>query len=129
VNYIEDDLGVYSIFVDEDNTSLEQINLDNDMWRMHFDGLCSNVGNGASIILISSIRKIHNLSYRLEFSCTNNVADFEALLLCIENAYNLGCGHLSVFGDSDLVVNLVCKIYSPIKHLMKRYTQTPWVLI
>ena len=119
-NYIEEDLGVYSIFVDEDNIPLEQIDLDNDMWHTHFDGSCSNEGNGAGIILVSPVGKIHNLSYRLEVSCTNNVTEFKALLLGIENAYNLGCGHLTVFGDSKIVVNLVRKIYSPRNKLMKR---------
>jgi ribonuclease HI len=57
--------------------------------------------------------KVHNFSYRLEFSCTNNVTEFEASLLGIENAYNLGCGHLIVFWDSELVINLVRKIHSP----------------
>jgi ribonuclease HI len=71
------------------------------------------------IILISPIGKIHNFSYRLEFACTNNVTKFEPLLLGIENAYNLGYGHLSVFGDSELIVNLVHKVYSPSNKLMK----------
>ena len=99
------------------------------MWHMHFDGSCSNEGNGDGIILYSHVGKIHNFSYRLEFVCTNNVIEFEALLLGIENAYNLGCGHLTIFGDFELVVNLVCKIYSPSNKLMKCYTQTIWVLI
>ena len=94
------------------------------MWHMHFDGSCSNEGNGAGIILISPIGKIHKFSSRLDFSCTNNVTKFEALLLGIENTYNHGCGHLSIFGDSELVVNLVRNIYSPRNKLMKRYTQT-----
>jgi ribonuclease HI len=128
VNYIEEDLGVYSIFVEEDNIPIEQIDLDDGMWHMHFDGSCSNEGNIADIILISPVGKIHNFSYHLEF-CTNNVTKFGALLLCIENTYNLGCGHLLVFGDSELVVNLVRKIYSPSNKLMKRYTQIVWVLI
>ena len=97
VNYIEEDLRVYSIFVEEDNIPLEQIDLDDGMWHMHFDGSCSNEGNGVGIILVSPVGKIHNLSYRLEFSCSNNVAQFEDFLLVIENALNLGCGHLSVF--------------------------------
>ena len=100
VNYIEEDLGVYSIFAEEDNIPLEQINLDDGMWHMHFDGSRSNEGNGADIILISPVGKTHNFSYRLEFACTNNVTEFKALLLGIENAYNLGCGHLTVFVDS-----------------------------
>jgi ribonuclease HI len=79
--------------------------------------------------LIYPIGKIHNLFYRLEFSSTNNVTEFEDLLLGIENAYNLGFGHHSVFGDSKLVVNLVRKIYSPSNKLMKRYTQTVWALM
>jgi hypothetical protein len=54
---------------------------------------------------------------------------FEDLLLRIENAYNLGCGHPSIFGYFELVVNLVRKIYSPSNKLMKRYTQIFWALI
>jgi ribonuclease HI len=129
VNYIEEELRVYSIFFEEENTTLEQIDLDDGMWHMHFDGSCSNEENRACIILYSPVGKIHNFSYRLEFSWTNNVTKFEALLLGIENAYNLGCGHLTVFVDSNLFVNLVRKIYSPSNKLMKRYTQTVWVLI
>jgi ribonuclease HI len=129
INYLEEDLGVYCIFADEGDTTLEQIDLEDSMWHMHFDGSCSNEGNGVGIILYSPIGKIHNFSYRLEFSCTNNVTDFEALLLGIENAYNLGCSHLTVFGDFELVVNLMRKIYSPRNKLMKCYTQVVWALI
>jgi len=38
VNYIEEDLGVYSIFSKEDNIPLEKINLDDCMWHIHFEG-------------------------------------------------------------------------------------------
>jgi ribonuclease HI len=120
---------VYSIFGDEDNTNLEQIDLEDGMWHMHFDGSCSNEGNKVGIILYSRVGKIHNFSYRLEFVCTNNVTECEALLLGIENAYNMGCGHLIVFEDSKLFVNPVCKIYSRRNKLMKRYTQTVLELI
>ena len=40
INYIEENLGVYSIFVEEDNIPLERIDLDDDLWHMHFDGSC-----------------------------------------------------------------------------------------
>jgi ribonuclease HI len=129
VNYVEEDLGVYSIFFDEDKTTLEKIDLEDGMWHMHFDGSCSNEDNGAGIILYSLVGKINNFSYRLKFSCTNNVIEFEALLICIENGYNLFCGHLTVFGDSELFVNLIHKIYYPSNNLMKCYTQTVWALI
>jgi hypothetical protein len=97
VNFIEEELGLYSIFAEEDKISLEQIDLYDGMWYMHFDGSCSNEGNIVGIILISPVGKVHNFSYRLEFFCMNNVIEFEALLLGIENAYNISCGHLSFF--------------------------------
>jgi ribonuclease HI len=74
---------VYSIFAEEDNIPLEKIDLDDDIWHMHFDGSCSSEGNWFGITLVSPVGKIHNLSYRLEFSCTNNAAEFKALLLGI----------------------------------------------
>jgi ribonuclease HI len=120
---------VYSIFADEGDTMIEPIDFDDGMWHIHFDGSCSNEGNGAGMILYYPIGKIHNFSCSLEFSCTNNVTEFEALLLGIKNAYNLGCGHLTVFGDSELVVNLVRKIYSPSNKFLKCYTQDVWMLI
>jgi ribonuclease HI len=98
---------VYSIFADEGDTTLEQIDLEDGMWHIHFDDSYSREGNGASIILYSPVGKIHKFSYMLEFSCTNNVTKFEALLLGIENAYNLCCGHLTVLGGSELVLNIV----------------------
>jgi ribonuclease HI len=75
------------------------------------------------------VGKTHNFSYRLEFSCTKNVTEFEALLLGIENSYNIGYRHLTIFGDSKVVVNIIHKIYSPRNKLMKCYTQIVWALI
>jgi hypothetical protein len=120
VNFIEEDMGVYSIFADEDDAPLEQLeDYDDGMWHMHFDDASSSEGNKADIILHSPVGKIHNFYYRLEFSCTNNATEFEALLLGIKSAYNLGCGHVTIFGDSKLVVNLVRKIYNPNNKLLK----------
>jgi ribonuclease HI len=129
VNYVEEILGVYSILTEEDDVPHEQFDYDDGFCNMHFDGSCSSKGNRVGIILYSPVGKIYNFSFRLEFACTNNVAEFEALLFGIENSYNIGCGHLTVFGDSDLIFNLVRKIYNPNNKLMKRYTQAIWALI
>jgi ribonuclease HI len=129
VNYVEESLGVYSIFIEEDDVPREQFDYDDGMWHMHFDSACSNEGNGVGIILYSHVGKIYNFSSRLEFTCTNNVAMFEALLLGIENTYNLGCCHITIFDDSELVFNFVRKIYNPNNKLMKRYTQAVWAMI
>jgi ribonuclease HI len=129
VNYIEEDLGVYSIFVKDDNIALERTDLDDYLCHIHFDGSHSNEGNEAGIILVSPAGKIHNLSYRLDFSCTNNGTEFKYLLLGIKNALNIGCGHVSVFRNSKLVVNSIHKTCSPSDKLMERYSQTIWEIV
>ena len=54
------------------------------VWKMHFDGAKSRHGVGAGIILISPSREEKYFSFRLEFEATNNVAEYEALLLGLE---------------------------------------------
>jgi hypothetical protein len=52
VNYVEENLGVYSIFLEEDDDSiLISLEPKDKMWDMHFDGFCSNEGNRVGIIL------------------------------------------------------------------------------
>jgi ribonuclease HI len=119
---------VYSIFVEEDNIPLERIDSEDELWRMQFYGSHSNKGNEVGFILVSLAGKIHNLSYRLDFSCSNDTVEFKDLLLGIENALNLGCGHLSVFRNSKLVVNIIRKTCSPSDKLMEQYSLTVWVL-
>jgi hypothetical protein len=77
VNYIEEDIGVYSIFAEEDDIPMEIIDLEDELWCMNFDGSHLDEGNRASIILVFTAGKIHNLSYRLEFSRSNDAAKFE----------------------------------------------------
>jgi hypothetical protein len=74
VNYIEEDMGVYYIFLEEDsNFVLPSLEPEYGMWHMRFNGAFSSEGNGACIILYAYVGKIHTFSYILEFPCTNNV--------------------------------------------------------
>lgn len=58
----------------------------------------------------------------MNFACTNNTIEFEALLLGLEKAHNLGYHNLQVFGDSNLIVNMIKRIYTPSNKLMRHYT-------
>lgn len=89
------------------------------MWYMNFDGASSKDGSGAGISLYNSFGKTFSFSYRLNFPCTNNVVEFEALLLGLEKAYEVGCQKITVFGDSELIINLVKKLYTPSNKLMR----------
>jgi ribonuclease HI len=44
------------------------------------------------------------LSVRLEFKCTNNQAEYEALLFGLEHLQDMGVRSVKAFGDSQLVV-------------------------
>jgi ribonuclease HI len=47
---------------------------------MSFDGACSNSGSRVGIVLISPNKVVHPHAIRLEFSCTNNEAEYEAFI-------------------------------------------------
>ena len=42
--------------------------------------------------------------YKLEFITTNNTAEYEALLLVLKAAKDLGTQQICAYGDSELVV-------------------------
>lgn len=83
---------------------------------MFLDGSKMLAGSGAGVVLISP--KGDRLSYVLQihFATSNNEAEYEALLYGLRMAMSLGVQRLMIYGDSDLVVNLVMKerdIHSP----------------
>ena len=44
------------------------------------------------------------LSFKLEFPCSNNTAEYEAYLTGLATALEMGIKHLKVVGNSNLVV-------------------------
>jgi len=64
---------------------------------------------------------IYPFSYRLEFPCTNNMAEYEALLLGLNKARKMGLKCLRVEGDSELIVKQVHKECETRHPCMKMY--------
>ena len=56
---------------------------------LYFDGSNSQEGLGAGCILIDLRGRHHFLSCRLEFECTNNTAEYEALVQGLKKAIDL----------------------------------------
>ena len=75
------------------------------LWTMYFDGSVAKVGVGADVYIISPIRDFKSFSYKLTFECTNNVVEYEALLLGLHALKDLRAKHVQVFGDSKIVIN------------------------
>nr|ABA95702.1 retrotransposon protein, putative, unclassified [Oryza sativa Japonica Group] len=80
-------------------------------WVMQFDGSLSLQGAGAGVTLTSPSGDVLRYLVRLDFRATNNMAEYEGLLAGLRVAAGLGIRCLLVLGDSQLVVNQVCKEY------------------
>jgi hypothetical protein len=52
-------------------------------WKLFFDGSTCRAGQGVGVVLISSRGVILEQLVRLEYFCTNNQAEYEAILLVL----------------------------------------------
>ena len=93
---------------------------------MNFHGAYSRAGKGAGVVIISPEGKVFNFAFRLEFEATNNVAEYEALLLGIEIAKDMGIKLLSIKGDSDLIVQQVKGQFACKCQRLKKYRNAIW---
>jgi len=83
---------------------------------MYFDGDSSMEGSGARILFISPSKESFSFSYKLNYETTNNVDEYEALILGLEKAKKMNIKNLSIFGYFELVVNQVkarCQTKNP----------------
>ena len=71
---------------------------------MYFDGASAQNSVGASIVLISPTNKNIHLSYKLNFKTTNNIEEYEALLLGVKVTKEMGIMCVKIFGDADLII-------------------------
>lgn len=75
-----------------------------DFWTLYFDSSSTIATGGIGVVLISPDDHTTTISHKLSFTCTNNVAEYEAFLTGLAIAKNMGVQILKVMGDSNLVV-------------------------
>jgi ribonuclease HI len=78
-------------------------------WKLYFDGLVCKDGQGVGIILISPSGAEIEMSSRLDFHCTNNQTEYEALLFGLIMLRSMRVQHVEAYGDSLLVVQQVAR--------------------
>ena len=87
---------------EEPEISIEQ---KSQWFTMHFDGACSKEGVGAGITISTPYFIEHaNFSYKFYFNCTNNVVEYEALLLGFQILKRMQAKRVYIYGDSELVL-------------------------
>ncbi|XP_050211527.1 uncharacterized protein LOC126661708 [Mercurialis annua] len=87
------------------------------VWKMWFDGSRTSQGAGAGVHIVTPLGASYQLSFRLQFECTNNQAEYEALIFGFEILAELGARAISVKGDSLLVIKQA-------KHLIEGFQDT-----
>lgn len=95
-------------------------------WNLYIDDKTSRHGKSTRIVLKSPLGHIFKFSYRLEFEATNNVAEYEALLLGIELEKDLRVKLLSIKGDSDLVIMRIKNKFTCKYQRLENYRNVVW---
>jgi ribonuclease HI len=88
---------------------------------------------GGSLQMDLSYATLHGevlkFAYRLEFDATNNVVEYEALLLDLELCRDRGIKCLNIKGDPDLVIQQLKNRFACRSERLKRYRNAIWNLI
>ena len=78
---------------------------------MFFDGAARREGAGAGVVFISPQRQILLYSFSLSELCSNSVAEYQALIIGLQMAIEIGILQLEIFKDSKLVINQISEQY------------------
>ena len=81
---------------------------------MDFDGTVGREGAGIGIWIRNPVftpnkvlSNVRIYSYKLAFDCSNNEAEYEALIAGLKILSKLNAKRISVYGDSELVIKQV----------------------
>ena len=78
---------------------------------MYFDGAAHREGARTGIVFIILEGDVLPYSFTLTHQCSNNVAEYQALILGLEMAVDMKQLYLQIFGDSKLVVDQILVNY------------------
>ena len=67
-----------------------------------FDGSSTANSGGAGVILYHKREETIALSFKLEFSCSNNITEYKAHLTGLATALEMGIKYLKVIDNSNL---------------------------
>ena len=75
-------------------------------------------------MVLKSLGEEHTFTYKLGFPCSNNEAEYEALLVGLKAAKRLGIKKLKVFRDFELVTKQVGGTYGVKNPTLATYKAT-----
>jgi ribonuclease HI len=94
------------------------------VWEVQCDGAYCHLGSAAAAVLKSPSGIKLRYALRLNYdNCTNNVAEYEGLLLALRKARAAGARRLVILTDSELVAFHIGKTYKAKNPDMMKYLQ------
>jgi ribonuclease HI len=87
----------------------EEARKDVEAWTIFCDGSWGNFGAGAGAILVAPSKVRTCYAIRLDFSCTNNISEYEALLLGLRKLKAMGIRRAILKTDSQVISGHVDK--------------------
>ena len=109
--------------------TMHELDKKEDFSTLHFDGSKTKEGAGVGCVLVDPEKNKTLLASRLEFECTNNVVEYEALIQGLKKAIDLGAKDLKVYGDSEIIVKHVRDLIHCVSNRLTRYQQEAWDLL
>jgi hypothetical protein len=92
--------------------------------KLFFDGSTCREGQGVDIVLISPRGAVFEQSVCLEYYCTKNQAEYEAILLGLQILISIGVKHVKAFRDSLLVMQQVASVFQCFDDSLNAYLNT-----
>ncbi|GKU96286.1 hypothetical protein SLEP1_g9534 [Rubroshorea leprosula] len=92
-------------------------------WELYFDGASRRDGAGVGVVVVTPKNEVIPFSFTLREQCSNNVAEYQALIAGLEMALEMQIYQLNVYGDSSLVVNQLIKEFDVRKQELVPYFQ------
>jgi ribonuclease HI len=99
---------------------------------MYFDNASSCEGVGDGLLFEAPHDEfIITFSYRLQWDIyyTNNVCEYEALVLGLEAARKLKIKNLEVYGDTEIIIKQISHQYQAKHPRLRSYRNCAWDLI
>jgi ribonuclease HI len=102
----------------------EETSKDAEVWIVFCDGSWGTFGAGAAAVLVAPSKVKTCYATRLDFSCTNNIAEYEALLLGLRKLKEMGIRRAVPKTDSQVISGHIDKSYKARDPKLEKYLDT-----
>ncbi|KAA0042174.1 gypsy-like retrotransposase [Cucumis melo var. makuwa] len=92
-------------------------------FTVHLVAKADPIKSGARVDIILISPKKHMLPYSFAFAelCSNNMAQYQALIIGLQMALEIGVSFIEIYGDSKLIINLLSLQYDMKHEYLKPY--------